>query len=171
MSTPIPPEIRSLLNQIYYGHEAGSFAGQNKLLKAVRQIDPTISQTVVRRFLLEQPSYQKYKRDSTRPKIARYKSKRFIQPNSPGILAVDTMFLSRMKSNFNYALVAVDELTKKQAIRFLRNLNSKNVTCAFDSMIKSDYNQFPIVQVFSDEGAHVSLMNSVNNLNKVHSRN
>jgi len=142
----------SLLHDLYYGdHPTTQLANQLILYKAAKKIDPTITHAKVKKFLQKQLVYEKYLQPSTRSKVKKGQSKRYILISAPKVeYALDSMYLKQTGSNFENALVCIDLFSKMLYFQFMRTVSSKSALIAFKKMI-SDIGQNPEM-IYTDAG-------------------
>lgn len=138
-----------LLEKLYYDDNTG-YTSAKKLWLVAHKQNPTISQTDVNQYLSTQPTYARHKQ-TPKPKPSIWDT--WILVSYPGeLVAVDTWFLGTgTKSQFPYALVAVDALSKYGAVSPMRILTAKNAANAMAKIIESF--KFKIHSIFADKGA------------------
>ena len=137
-----------LLEKLYFDKTKG-FVSIVKLWAIAKKLNSDISLTDVKKYLSTIPSSASHK---PVPKPQTSVWNRFIHYSYPGeLVAVDTWYLGRaIKSQFPFALVAVDGLSKFAAVAPLRILKGKNSTRAMNTIIKKF--KFKIKSLLADRG-------------------
>ena len=137
-----------LLEKLYHDKSHG-FTSPVKLWRRTKKIAPNISLSDINKYLSTVPASARHKA-IPKPKASIWN--RFIHYSYPGeLVAVDTWYLGpAIKSQFPFAIVAVDGLSKIAAVAPLRILKGKNSAKAMDKIIQNF--KFKITSVLLDRG-------------------
>jgi hypothetical protein len=145
---------KELLDQLYYSPASGiSYSSPLKFYKFLQKNGYPISFNKVKEYLSHQQGHQQSQQDHGGNLLPRHFSRRYIQPSRPGSLAIDTMYLNKIKAAFSYAFIGVDMFSRRIYLKFLRQLNANTTLRAFCSVqAEAKKGDYPIHQVFSDAG-------------------
>jgi hypothetical protein len=142
-----------ILDKIYYSPASGAaYSSPLKFFKFLKKAGYDITFNDVKQYLLNQVGYQRTKQDASSKRIPKHLSRRFIQVNQPGSLALDTFYLNRLRTPYNYALVGIDMFSRRLYLKFLRQLNASTASRAFTNILKEVPKDYPVTHVFTDSG-------------------
>lgn len=126
---------RALLSQLWFNKipNKAAFSGITKLYKEAKKFDKNVKVKEVKDFLDSITSYLERKEHHDKKGI----SQRHMHVSGPGIqLQVDVMYLSKYKSRFKYALIALDAFSRKLYLRFLTSLKSTATAKQLEDIFK-----------------------------------
>lgn len=141
--------IEEQLSKLYNDpNSAAAFAGVDRLLEEAKKFNKKIKRKDVQHYLSGHRTYT-----LTRPRRVHFKRVKTVAAgyfSDVQIDLADFQALSRHNKGFRYLLVAIDVLSKHVFVEPVRTKNAKDVTEAFEKMIR----RMPMVpmRVFSDKG-------------------
>ena len=155
---PLTELKRNQLSSLYYSNSAGGYSNETALLRAARDLNPSITQHDVRTFIQEQPAYQQFYESSKRHSYKKFLPLIHFPATYAGqILTIDYAYLSAdMKAKTGrFLFVCVDVFSGFICIRFNRKLSANITVKNLESVFENEFAGLKIGEIYSDRGSEM----------------
>ena len=157
---------RDILTKLYYDpSQKSSFSSLSRLYKAAKELDPNISHSDVRKFLLSSPTFTRFLK-----KHQRFKRRPILAFELDGVWQADLAEfqpLAHWNSGYRFVLVVVDTLSSFLFCEPVKRKTGADVTRAFENILKRASPRKP-KSFFTDRGLEFYNFNMENLLARYH---